>query len=311
MARRSKLRNISEYLLLQSLRLAFLSFPINLNLQTAKLLGWCWALLTPRIYRRAIDHVTLALGDHYRPDQIQRIALASMQNFVMTGIELIQSPRLINRQTWPKYARLHQVDEIIKIAMEGRPAILVTGHFGNFELLGQLMACFIGRFTTVVRAMDNPLINDYLARTRHHSGLRLIFKKGAMAEAEKVLQDREFLGFLPDQNAGRRGVFVDFFGRKASTFRSVALLAIEYEVPVIVGYCRRLGARFYHELGVERIIEPAQWKEQSDPVHWITQQYVWAIEAIVRRHPEQYLWTHRRWKTRPPGEEAQVLSAEC
>ncbi|MCH8828106.1 MAG: Rieske 2Fe-2S domain-containing protein [Planctomycetes bacterium] len=164
------------------------------------------------------------------------------------------------------------------------------------------MACFVGRFSSVVRGMDNPLINDYLTRTRSHTGLQLIFKKGAVEAAEEVLKQNRFLGILPDQNAGRKGVFVDFFGRKASTVRTVALLACEYEVPVVVGYCRRLGNRFRHELGVERIIWPDEWRDQPDPIHWITQQYAAAIESYVRRWPDQYLWTHRRWKTRPKDE---------
>ncbi len=153
-----------------------------------------------------------------------------------------------------------------------------------------------------VSEASGPLINDYLVRTRSHTGLSLIFKKGAVEASEEVLKDRRFLGFLPDQNAGRKGVFVDFFGKKASTVKTVALLALEHDVPVIVGYCRRIGDRFHHELGVERIIWPREWHDKEDPVFWITQEYVHAIESCARRWPEQYLWTHRRWKTRPRDE---------
>lgn len=303
MARRSSIRIWSEYALLQALRLILLSFPINLNLRSAKVIGWVWAKLMPGRYQVAVDNLTLALGDEYSHEQIHRLALRSMQNFVMTGIELIQAPRLINRRSWYRYTRLTRIEEFLRLAAEGRPAIMVTGHFGNFELLGQFIACFVGRFASVVRGMDNPLINDYLARTRSHTGLELIFKKGAMAAAEEVLKDGRFLGFLPDQNAGQKGIFVDFFGRKASTHRSVALLACQHEVPVVVGYCRRIGDRFFHELGVERVIWPEEWQDQPDPVVWITEQYVSAIESCVRRCPEQYLWTHRRWKTRPKQEQ--------
>lgn len=302
MAKRSLSRNWAEYALLQALRLVLLLFPINLNLQSSKFLGWLWARLMPNIHGRAVENLTKAFGDELSPEEIRQLALRSMQNFVATGIELMQSPRLIRRRTWYKYAELKNIEPVLKLAMEGKPAILVTGHFGNFELLGQLMACFVGRFTSVVRGMDNPLINDYLTRTRSHTGLQLIFKKGAVEAAEEVLKENRFLGMLPDQNAGRKGVFVDFFGRKASTVRTVALLACEYEVPVVVGYCRRIGNRFRHELGVERIIWPEDWRDQPDPIHWITQQYASAIESYVRRWPDQYLWTHRRWKTRPKDE---------
>lgn len=302
MKERSRVRNWSEYMLVQTLRLCFLFFPINMNLQSAKVIGWLWAKLMPRIYQRAIDNLTMAFGAERSEEEIKRLALRSMQNFAMTGVELMQSPRLINRRTWHKYAELRNIDEALELAIAGRPAIMVTGHFGNFELLGQLVACFVGRFWGVVRLMDNPLINDYLVRTRSHTGLRLIFKKGAVEASEEVLRDRRFLGFLPDQNAGRKGVFVDFFGKKASTVKTVALLALEHDVPVIVGYCRRIGDRFHHELGIERIIWPREWQDKEDPVFWITQEYVHAIESYARRWPDQYLWTHRRWKTRPRDE---------
>ena len=291
------------------LRLLILSFPIDMNLQSAKFIGWLWSRLMPKIHQRAVDNITMALGREHSPAQIRALALRSMQNFAMTGIELIQSPRLINRRSLYKYVELRNIEQALKLAMEGRPAIVVTGHFGNFELLGQFVACLVGHFAAVVRGMDNPLIDHYLVRTRSRTGLKLIFKKGAVEAAEEVLRNNRFLGFLPDQNAGRKGVFVDFFGKKASTVRSVALLAYEYEVPVVVGYCRRLGDRFRHELGVERVIEPEQWRDKQDPVLWITQEYASAIESYVRRWPDQYLWTHRRWKTRPKEEAVQTPDA--
>lgn len=300
--RRPWYRERAEFALLQLLRLCFLVFPINMNLKTARLLGWVWSRVQRRRYQIAVEHLAAAYGHEWDQRRIHRIALRSMQNFVMTGIELIQSPRLISRITWPKYARLRNEQELIRLAVEHQAAILVTGHFGNFELLGQLLASFFGGFAAVMRGMDNQLINDYLVRTRSHTGLRLIFKRGAMGQVQQVLRSGNMLGFLADQNAGRKGLFVEFFGRPASTFKSIALLAIEHEVPVVVGYCRRIGDRFQHELGVQQIIYPQQWQAQRDPVRWLTQTYTHAIEAIVRQWPDQYLWTHRRWKTRPPEE---------
>lgn len=282
-------------------------FPIDANLRSAQFLGRLAARLQPSRVAVAEDNLRHAFGDAVSPQQRRRIAMDSIQNLVMTGIELIQSPRLVGRWTWSRYATLRGAGQFVELAMQRRPGILVTAHFGNFELLGQLMACFLGKFTAIMRALDNPLINEYLVQTRSRTGLQLIFKKGALAEAAQVLQRREFLGFIADQNAGSRGLFVDFFGRKASTFRSIALLAMEYDAPVVVGYCRRIGRRFFHEVGVERVIEPQEWRGRPDPVRWITQEYTTAIESFVRRNPEQYLWIHRRWKTRPPDEFAGAI----
>ena len=110
------------------------------------------------------------------------------------------------------------------------------------------------------------------------------------------------LCFIADQNAGHKGLFVDFFGRPASTYKSIGLLAIRHEVPVIVGCARRLSDRFDYEIEVNRIINPEEWAGRDDPLLWITQEYTRAIEDFIRVDPSQYLWVHRRWKTRPKGE---------
>ena len=87
--------------------------------------------------------------------------------------------------------------------------------------------------------------------------------------------------------------------------KSIALLAMEHEVPVIIGYARRLSNNFEYELGCNRIIKPAEWKNRDNELHWLTQEYTQAIEDCVRKAPEQYLWIHRRWKSRPREETAQ------
>ena len=120
----------------------------------------------------------------------------------------------------------------------------------------------------------------------------------------EVLKNGETLCFIADQNAGKKGMFVDFFHRKASTYKSIGLLAIEYNLPIVVGYCRRIDDQYRFKLGVQRIIRPGDWEEQENPLRWITAEYTRAIEEFVRDDPEQYWWVHRRWKTRPRGEEA-------
>ena len=119
-----------------------------------------------------------------------------------------------------------------------------------------------------------------------------------------MLEKNGIVGFTADQNAGKKGIFVDFFGRKASAYKSIALLAMQFEVPVIIGYARRVGDRFRFRCGAQDIIYPEDWKSQEDPLRYITQRYTRAIEDFIRVEPDQYLWVHRRWKTRPKGEVA-------
>jgi len=109
-------------------------------------------------------------------------------------------------------------------------------------------------------------------------------------------------GFIADQDAGKKGVFVDFFRRKASTYKSIGLLAITNNIPIAVGYARRVDGRFFFEMGIKRIIFPEEWADKDDPLTWITAAYTRAIEDFIHEAPEQYWWLHRRWKHRPKEE---------
>src|SRR5690606_20021345 len=96
-----------------------------------------------------------------------------------------------------------------------------------------------------------------------------------------------------------RGMFVPFFGRLASTYKSIGLLAMRERVPIMCGYAHRTGQNFGFELGLDDIIEPHEWEGRRDPLYYITARYMRSIENMIRRQPAQYLWMHRRWKSRP------------
>jgi len=100
-----------------------------------------------------------------------------------------------------------------------------------------------------------------------------------------------------------KGIFVDFFGRKASTYKSIGLIAIDCNIPIGVGYSRRVDNRFFFEMGVKRIIFPEEWADKDDPLEWITAEYTKAIEEFRNvEDPSQYWWLHRRWRHRPKEE---------
>jgi len=275
-------------------------FPIDTNLRTARWIGTLWFHLISRHRERAKQHLRLAYGPVLSEKDADRLARRSMQQMVMMAVEVLFTPRLISEWTWPRYVRLNRLAEAVEVLLDRRGAILLTGHYGNWELIGYVLSCLGFRMTAVMRPLDNPYLNGYLMSHRQKRGLDLLYKKGATQTAEDILCAGGILGFIADQNAGHKGLFVDFFGQKASTYKSIGLLAIRHDVPIIVGYARRLSDRFEYEIGVTRIIRPSEWKGRPDELMWITQEYTRAIEEFVRAAPEQYLWIHRRWKSRPP-----------
>lgn len=284
-------------------------FPVDLNLRTARWFGRLWWRALPRHRTRACEHIRKAYGDELSEAEVQRIALASMQQMVMLAVEMAQVPRLLNERNWTRHVRLVNFSDALRVLLEGQGGILLTGHYGNWELCGYLLALIGFENAAIMRPLDNAYLNDYLVSVRSRHGLRLLHKKGVIASAEEVIRSGVMLGFIADQDAGRKGLFVDFFGAPASTYKSIGLLAMATERPIIVGYCRRLSERFDYELGVQRVIHPHEWQAQDDPLRWITQEYTSQLEQIVRTDPTQYLWIHRRWKSVPRQRPVQLVSS--
>ena len=276
-------------------------FPIEWNLRTARALAWVWRRVLPRHFHLAMNHLRAAYGEAMSEAEVRRIAQRCLESVTMFAVEVICLPRLITPFTWQKYIRLVDIEEALDLVLQGRSLIAVTGHYGSFELMGHLWASLGLEMAAVMRPLDNEHLNRFVKASRATHGLRLIDKRGATAEAEGLLADGVSLGFIGDQDAGSKGMFVTFFGRPASTYKSIGLLAMATQSPILVGYARRRGDRAQYDVGVQRIIHPREWAEQKDPLRWITQAYTSAIEEIVREAPEQYLWIHRRWKSHPRG----------
>lgn len=330
----------SQYVLVRLVATAFSCFPIDVNLRLMRKLGWLWfalphALPETRfptwlkqvgVFRwlakvesaankllgkfrdhrnRAELHIRTSFPE-YSDKQIQRIALGSMQQLAMLAVELLRAPRLITQWTWARHVKLGQLNDAIKLLLDKRGCIMITGHYGNWELLGFTLATLGFDIVAVMRPLDNEYLNRFLLDRREKSGLRLLYKKGATQSAEDVIESGGALCFIADQNAGSKGVFVDFFGRKASTYKSIGLLAMQLEVPIVCGFARRVSPKFEYEMNVNRIVYPQEWRNREDPLLWITQEYSKAMEDAIRVAPEQYLWIHRRWKSRPRDERTVV-----
>jgi len=287
----------------------FLMFPPNLNLVTARVLGWLWFKIMRRHRRRAMENLRCAFGHELDPAQIKRTARRSMQQMAMMAMELLFTPRRITEWSWPRHARLKDLGPALEVLLDNKGVIMLTAHFGNWELLGYILATLGFEVHAVMRPLDNPYINNYLEETRCKRGLKLLYKKGATAQADEILDSGGSLCFIADQDAGRKGIFVDFFGKPASTYKSIGLLAINHRVPVVVGYARRRSLDFDYEIGANRVIYPHEWQGQDDELRWLTEEFSRAMEDFVRLAPDQYLWVHRRWKSQPRPRQALSAAA--
>lgn len=218
--------------------------------------------------------------------------------------EVVQLPRKLSLTKCREVIVFRRRKVVMEALCSGRPVIVLGGHFGNWEVSVSQFGLFGFRMGVVGRELDNPHLHDWFAKAREATGHRLYLKKGASDDMVALLEAGGNLALACDQDAGPKGLFVDFFGRPASTFKSIALMAMQYDAILVVGYGMRLPDDFENsrwsrfEIGCEEVIDP-RTIDARDPLREITQRYTSALERIVRRAPEQYFWVHRRWKTPP------------
>jgi KDO2-lipid IV(A) lauroyltransferase len=273
-------------------------FDVETNLNTACFLGRLLWKYYHRGRNRALDNLRASFPE--KSEQwVWETGRRSFEHIAMLAIDVLFTPRLVKRYNWRNYSRYKNVERTKWLMQEGRGLLIVGAHYGNFEIVGYLMGLFGFNIYSIVRPLDNKFINNYLYGVRLRMGQKIIDKKGAAVLMGKAASSGATLCFIADQDAGKKGIFVDFFGRKASTYKSIGLIAATNNIPIVVGYSRRIGNRFFFELGVERIIFPKEWADKKDPLEWITAEYTKAIENFVREDPSQYWWLHRRWKHQP------------
>ena len=194
-------------------------------------------------------------------------------------------------------AKLEQAEEL------RRGRIVLGGHFGNWELQAFSFPAIFGPLSFLSRQMDNPLIDARVKRTRERLGNKQIEKGSSPAAILRVLRHGGSVGILSDVNSqAKEGVFVPFFGRLACTATGVATLAIRANAIIVPMWALWDEHEGKYRLVYEDIIDPADTAGATNQVEKTTAQCVAALEAAIRKYPDQWIWVHKRWKTRPPGE---------
>jgi KDO2-lipid IV(A) lauroyltransferase len=296
-----------EYLVFRTVGCLFELLTPRQTRRLAELFAWVMTRVLPKKltrYHVSYENIQLAYGGSLEPQQIDKLIFGMWVHLFRMIAEMIQFPRKCHLETHREVFVFRQNEETVKAVMKGRPVIFVGGHFGNWEASTTIFGQFLMPLGVVGRKLDNPYLDAWVKKTRESTGHQLLMKDGGWDGMVRILENKGTLALLGDQDAGKRGVFVDFFGRPASTYRSVALMAIEHQAIIVVGYGRRLPDDFDNcrwtrfEIGCEEIIDVTEI-EKGNEVFEISQRYSQALERIIRRDPDQYFWVHRRWKSQP------------
>lgn len=295
MRHRSKIRNTLEYLLalviLSTLEFTPRFFAEKLARFYIRLID----LAVPRLRRTAMRNLEMALPE-LSGELREEIVEGVFRSLARRLLTLACLPR-INRNNISRWIRLEGFENFEKAMAKGRGVLVATAHLGDWELSAHAHALLSGPMYVVVRPLDNPWLDRLVERRRTLAGNRIIDKKQFARGILKALSANQAVGILIDQNTSAdQGVFVDFFGIPACSHAGLPRLAAHSGAPVIAGFAlwdeqeKRYVLRFYPEIPMSGDIRADAARLQS------------FLEDIIRRHPEQWLWVHRRWKTRPPGQ---------
>jgi KDO2-lipid IV(A) lauroyltransferase len=281
------LRRRVEYLLARAILASLSVAPFALARFYAAMLD----RLVPRLRRVAERNLSIAR----MPVEVAEGVFESIARLLWTFARMPQIHRGTVRE-WIDYDGFEHYEEAKR---RGKGVLFATGHLGNWELSAYAHALMTEPMHIVVRPLDNPYLDAFVMQRRTASGNRVIGKKDLLRGVLKALQANEAVGILIDQNTSLDdGVFVDFFGVKASANAGFVKLAHRTGAAVIPGFAlwdRPLGR---YRLKFYPIVE------MTGEVATDTQRLHSILEAVIREHPGQWLWIHRRWKTRPPGEPA-------
>jgi KDO2-lipid IV(A) lauroyltransferase len=298
-----RLRSLGDYavyLVVRALICVVQAFSLETCAAGARVLAWLFADVL-RVRRRVVDDNLSHAFPQVSSGRKRRLARRMWEHLFLLVVEVAHAPRLIHDTNWRDYVRLQNAAPLVRALLDQRPTLLVSAHFGNFELAGYALGVLGFPTHTVARTLDNPFLDGFVNRFRGATGQHIIAKKGGYEEIVQVLSSGGTMTFLADQYAGSKGCWVEFFSRPASVHKAIALFALDNDAPLAVGYARRTGRPLHYELAVEAIVDPRDAAAPADNVRDLTAWYTRHLEHVIRRHPEQYWWLHRRWKDHRPA----------
>lgn len=287
-----------EYIFYISLAYILRMIPLLLSLRIGETLGMILFIVDKKHREIALTNIRRAFRNEKTEEEIIRIAKGCYRNL---GRSFVEFSRMMtdNREYIEKNIEIEGFENYLSAKEKGRGVLYLTGHCGNWELMALSQSLKGYPFSIVVRPIDNTYLNRKVEEIRTRYGNRIIEKKKAMREILRCLHEDGTIGVLLDQNVtSKEGVFVDFFGEPACTNRGMAQIAIKTETPVLSAFIHYLGG------GRHRIIvgEEIELKRSGNPEMDMisnTAKFTKVIEDHIRQYPEEWLWLHRRWKTRP------------
>ena len=278
---------------------AFLVYllPIRVASAVAAFFGKCAFFVLPAHRNIAIDNLTHAFGAEKTPGQIRCIARKVFENLGKNAAELINFPK-INKKNIDRFIKIEGIDNVDSSFAKGKGTIILASHFGNWELLGLTFRVKGYPGSTIGRKIYFYKYDNWLNHLRREQDTNVIYRDESPRKMLKVLKDNKILGIVADQDVDSvEGVFVNFFGRPAFTPVGPVVLARATGASLVPTFVIR-DRSGHHRFIIEKPIELVDTGNKEADLVTNTQKWSDAIESYIKKYPEQWVWMHRRWKTK-------------
>ncbi len=271
--------------------------PRRISRSTTTVIGRLWYALDFHHRRVTVANIEKALGDELSEPGRRALARKVFENLVSMVFEIGRVSRM-GPEDIGRHIRVEGMERMMAAIAQGKGVIAITGHTGNWELLSTLAAHLPTPSNIVYRPLDFNPLDRFFVDFRTRFGGKLIAKSESLKRLFACLRQKEIIALVMDQNVGwRKGVFVDFFGDVACTTKGPAFLALVTGAPVIPLFIRRSEDGFV--IDIKEAIDTVDTGNRERDIETNTRRFNQAIEDFIRSYPDQWLWLHRRWKSRP------------
>jgi Kdo2-lipid IVA lauroyltransferase/acyltransferase len=298
---RRGIKGLAEYTLALIVIRLFRAMPRSLAHRAAHSLAWLAFHLASRQRRAGMRNLQLAFPS-LTDEERSRILRGTFENLARLLVEFTHLPEL-NKNNVSRHVVHDGLENYLEAVRRGRGVIFMTAHFGAWELSSFAHAVYGYPLKFLVRPIDNPRVEELISSYRTASGNEPIQRRSAARDVLKALRRNEAVGILFDQNTTRsEGVFAEFFGIPAATTPSIALFALRTGAAVVPGFLIWDDTLQKHRLRLDPPVDLMNTGDVERDVLENTRRFNAILESYIRKYPDQWLWIHRRWKTRPEGE---------
>ena len=290
-----KIKHRIEYIITKALGSLVQILPYGFSLKVGSFLGGI-AFSLFRVRRKVtLDNLKRAFAQKYNKKELRKIAKNAYRNIGRGFVEYAMFPAL-SKKDLEKIVEFKGFEHLDKALQNKNGSVLVTGHFGSWELMGAAISRRGYPIDFLVGEQRNILVDNMMNDYRQLMGIRIIKKGVATRGVIKALRNNRFVAMLSDQDAGTDGTLIDFFGYPASTPKGPAAFALKTGAPIIMGFIIRENNK-RQKVILEEPIYIKKSKNKDEDIKNLTQAYTSRLEEYVSKYPDHWFWPHRRWKS--------------